>query len=144
MKFACHAAARRRDGSVKQDHFSLQKYLNSLQTIMQPAILHIIYFTAPAPIIPLTLLHTKLEPVTGPADGEGMKYIAKKKAKKGILMWKAVGHPFQQPLYMCYTKYFYLSACLTLLISTLIWFSSGHNAEFCTTLFAVSWVEKTC
>lgn len=82
MKFACYAAARRRDGSVKQDSFSLQKYLNSLQTIMQPAILHIIYFTIPASIIPLTLLHTKLEPVTGPADVEGMKYTSKKGKKR--------------------------------------------------------------
>lgn len=82
MKFARHAAARRRDGSVKQDNFSLQKYLNSLQTIMQPAILHIIYFTIPASIIPLALLHTKLEPVTGPADVEGMKCTSKKGKKR--------------------------------------------------------------
>lgn len=107
---------------------------------MQPAILRIIYFTTPASIIPLMLLHTKLEPVTAPEVVEGMRYIAKKEAKKVIFMWKALGHPFQQPLY----KYFYLPACLTLLISTLIWFSSAHNAEFSTSLFAVSWVEKTC
>lgn len=39
---------------------------------MQPAILHIIYFGIPASIIPLTLLHTKLEPAIGPVDMEGM------------------------------------------------------------------------
>lgn len=89
MKSACHAA-RRRDGSVKQDNFSLQKYLNSLQTIMQPAILHIIYFTTPASIIPLMLLHTKLEPVTVPADMEGMRYIAKK-GKKSYFRVKGFG-----------------------------------------------------
>lgn len=43
---------------------------------MQPAILHIIYFSIPASIILLTLLHTKLELVIGPVDMEGMGYIS--------------------------------------------------------------------
>lgn len=76
MKFACYTAARRRERIIKQDYFSLQKCLNSLQTIMQPAILHIIYFSIPASIILLILLHTKLELVIGPVDMEGMGYIS--------------------------------------------------------------------
>lgn len=76
MKFACYAAARRREGIIKQDDFSLQKRLNSLQTIMQPAILHIISFSIAASIIPLTLRHTKLELVIGPVDREGMGSIS--------------------------------------------------------------------
>lgn len=50
---------------------------------MQPAILHIIYFSIPASIILLTLLHTKLELVIGPVDTEGDGIYFKLKKNRG-------------------------------------------------------------
>lgn len=54
---------------------------------MQPAILDILYFSTPASIIPLTLLHTELKLAIDPVDMEGMGCISnekKKKEKKGV------------------------------------------------------------